>query len=145
PFVCGQGYGACPALVTHEYAAQGQYAATLTAFVCTDTATATQQFSVVPTAVGQVAVPTYRISVLPNPASDVLHLEAVGALSPSHELQFSLYDAMGRAVRRLALRANVGSVRLGIADLPQGLYFWTFYDGPKPDRALGRGKVVVLR
>ena len=140
PFVCGQGYGACPALVTHEYAAQGQYAATLTAFVCTDTATATQQFSVVPTAVGQVAVPTYHISVLPNPASEVLHLEAVGALSSSHELQFSLYDAMGRAVRRLALRANGGSVRLDVADLPQGLYFWTCYS---PDAVLQSGRVVI--
>ncbi|MBK8474585.1 MAG: PKD domain-containing protein [Sphingobacteriales bacterium] len=140
PFVCGQGYGACPALVTHNYATQGQYAATLTAFVCTDTATVTQQFSVVPTAVGQVAVPTYRISVLPNPASDVLHLEAVGALSSSHELQFSLYDAMGRAVRRLALRANGGSVRLDVADLPQGLYFWTCYS---PDMVLQSGRVVI--
>ncbi|MBK8474609.1 MAG: T9SS type A sorting domain-containing protein [Sphingobacteriales bacterium] len=92
----------------------------------------TQQFSVVPTAVGQVAVPTYHISVLPNPASEVLHLEAVGALSSSHELQFSLYDATGRAVRRLALRANGGSVRLDVADLPQGLYFWTCYS---PDGA----------
>ena len=140
PFVCGQGYGACPALVTHNYAMQGQYAATLTAFVCTDTATVTQQFSVVPTAVGQVAVPTYHISVLPNPASDVLHLEAVGALSSSHELQFSLYDAMGRAVRRLALRANGGSVRLDVADLPQGLYFWTCYS---PDAVLQSGRVVI--
>ena len=140
PFMCGQGYGACPALLTHNYAAQGQYTATLTAFVCTDTATATQQFSVVPTAVGQVAAPRYHISVLPNPASEVLHLEAVGALSSSHELQFSLYDAMGRAVRRLALRANAGSVRLGIADLPQGLYFWTCYS---PDMVLQSGRVVI--
>ena len=140
PFVCGQGYGACPALVTHNYATQGQYAATLTAFVCTDTATATQQFSVVPTAVGQVAAPRYHISVLPNPAADALHLETVGVLPASQELQFSLYDAMGRAVRRLALRANAGSVRLGVADLPQGLYFWTCYS---PDAVLQSGRVVI--
>jgi len=139
PFRCGQGYGACPDVVTHEYAAaQGQYTATLTAVVCSDTSAASQTMAVLWNEVGDAHLPP-QLYVTPNPATDLLHVAPSAPVSGN----FCLYDVWGREVRRVALSAAPQT--LSVSDLPTGLYFWTFYDYSNPNRALGHEKIAIVR
>ncbi len=144
PLVCGQGYAPCPDVVLHSYPAQGQYTATLTARVCSDTSVAVQQVPVVWTNAGDApAAAAPLLSITPNPADNVLHI----ALAAQHNGggTWHLYDINGRGVKSYALPTTTHkNTTLSIADLPEGLYFWQFY-GDDLSQAVQSGKISILR
>lgn len=61
-----------------------------------------------------------RLSVWPNPSSDVVHFEAQEATLE----RIVLYDAMGREVVAYDARADIGTTDVSVAALPAGLYHY---------------------
>ena len=136
PYICGQGYGPCPAVVQHTYAQAGTYTAQLTAIVCSDTAQVTQIVAAaavgMPASVGQWG----GIKVYPNPASESLSLRYKG----TQAAQWVLYDMSGRICKQLTLLPNTHTQTLPITDLSAGVYYYTLQGSAG---LLGNGKVVV--
>lgn len=87
--------------------------------------------------VGLSDVATLGLSVFPNPVRDVLVLD-VGDYYPLNG-QFRMFDTAGRQVHHRQVLEK--QVQMNVAHLPNGLYFYEFWDG---GRRLGQGKVVKI-
>jgi hypothetical protein len=62
---------------------------------------------------------TSAISIYPNPAKDVLHLQLQNS---SRNLQLRINDMYGRTVKTWSYNNSGTSLQLNIADLPAGYY-----------------------
>ncbi len=92
-----------------------------------------------PTAAGEVAA-VVGVKVWPNPASDGVSVslgEAVHA-----PMVWSLYDQLGREVRRAVLSAGQQEVQVSVAGLVAGLYFWSIKG---EGFVVGSGKLIIQR
>jgi hypothetical protein len=73
---------------------------------------------------------TNTVKIYPNPTKDVINIELVS----SHEqnVSFSLYDAMGRAVRGVVskkMESGVNNFQFNLTNLPKGTYYIKINDG----------------
>jgi hypothetical protein len=143
PFVCGQGFGACPDVVLHSYAAQGQYTASLRAVVCSDTSQVEQSVVVLWNGTANPDKPKPLLHLMPNPANNTLYLTLSGAAAPISGI-WHLYDATGRQVRQSSLLVAPQPSSIPIADLPEGIYIWQFYTH-NTSQAVQSGKISILR
>lgn len=95
-----------------------------------------------PTGTAQaIASAGLALMVSPNPAADVIHLNAV---IPAHQVNWTLNDAFGRKVEVINeknIPDGIYSKELNIAMLPPGIYFLTMQSGGKTDSK----KVIVSR
>jgi hypothetical protein len=118
PFVCGQGFGACPDVVLHSYAAQGQYTASLRAVVCSDTSQVAQSVVVLWNGIAIVDSSTW-VSVQPNPAQNTAFVPYHIAADKTANL--CLYDLYGKLVYTTTLQ-NSGVAELPTAQQATGIY-----------------------
>ena len=73
---------------------------------------------------------TNTVKIYPNPTKDFINIELVS----SHEqnVSFSLYDAMGRAVRGVVskkMESGVNNFQFNLTNLPKGTYYIKINDG----------------
>ncbi|MBK8472172.1 MAG: T9SS type A sorting domain-containing protein [Sphingobacteriales bacterium] len=158
PFRCGQGYGACPDVVTHEYAAaQGQHTITLRAVVCSDTSAVTASVALGSGIGGQsvgvevveaieeaAANPTPTLlHFVPNPASNTttLHYDLSDKKGNSETATLHLYDLVGKLLHTQTLNGQ-GSYTLDLNSFGQGLYV---YDISNSYYTWTRGKLIVTK
>jgi PKD repeat protein len=118
PFACGQGFGACPDVVLHSYAAQGQYTASLRAVVCSDTSQVEQSVVVVWNGIPIVEGDTWA-NVHPNPAQNTAFVPYHIAADKTANL--CLYDIYGKLVYTTTLQ-NSGIAELPTAQQATGIY-----------------------
>lgn len=76
-----------------------------------------------------------RVSVYPNPATDVLQVKVAGNIS--REAEFVLYDAVGREVQRQSMSGS--NLAIQRADWCAGVYYWQLQTAGK---TVQRGKVI---
>ena len=147
PYVCGRGYGACPDVVTHEYAAaQGQHTITLTAVVCSDTSAVTALVALGSGIGGQsVGVEVVEagavgsVGVYPNPAADKVYISY--RLGEDKEALLQIYDISGKSVLRTALQGS-GTQELSTANLAPGIYvLQAILNGT----AIAQQKIVIVK
>jgi hypothetical protein len=86
------------------------------------------------TDVNEVAARPVNINIYPNPAKDVVYIEAGNTTKKLHAV---LQDMSGRALRHVPLHGN-NKTPVDVADLPQGLYMVEVWDD------VGRVKVMKL-
>ncbi len=152
PFRCGQGYEACPDVVTHEYAAaQGQHTITLRAVVCSDTSAVTASVALGSGIGGQsvgveeaAANPTPTLlHFVPNPASNTatLHYDLSDKKGNSETATLHLYDLVGKLLHTQTLNGQ-GSYTLDLNSFGQGLYV---YDISNSYYTWTRGKLIVTK
>ena len=157
PFRCGQGYGACPGVVTHEYAAaQGQHTITLRAVVCSDTSAVTASVALGSgiggqsvgveevEAIEEAANPTPTLlHFVPNPASNTttLHYDLSDKKGNSETATLHLYDLVGKLLHTQTLNGQ-GSYTLDLNSFGQGLYV---YDISNSYYTWTRGKLIVTK
>ena len=120
---------------TYAYADTGSYQIEVVSGYpgCLDTLVAT--VAVEACATDGLERPWVGLSVYPNPASDVLHIEGLG----DSEVAISLYDLRGREIYHD--RSSVPSRSLSLRDLPAGVYWLRI---AQEDR-IWRGKVQVTK
>jgi len=151
PFRCGQGYGACPDVVTHEYAAaQGQHTITLRAVVCSDTSAVTASVALGSGIGGQsvgveaveeeAANPTPTLlHFVPNPATNTLQMDY--RLATGETATLKLYDMLGRELQQHLL-AGQGTLQADVQILPNGVYLYTLQSSKGTNL---QGKFVIVK
>ena len=77
-----------------------------------------------------------ELYVFPNPCFTSFTLQL--ASSPTTETYFTLYDAMGRLIRREEINSNITTLNRN--NLPGGIYFWQLESANK---ILDRGKLIM--
>jgi hypothetical protein len=103
----------------HEYFLSGNYNVCLTVYTSCDSAVSCQQVPVV--IVGSHPYISEEFSVYPNPACNILYIEAGRNLLPIYNIR--LCDNVGRVVYSGKMTGKGHAV--DVADLPPGLYFLT--------------------
>lgn len=76
-----------------------------------------------------------RVSVYPNPATDILQVKVAGNIS--REAEFVLYDAVGREVQRQSMSGS--NLTIQRAGWCAGVYYWQLQT---PGKTVQRGKVI---
>ena len=73
---------------------------------------------------------TNTVKIYPNPTKDFINIELVS--SNEQNVSFSLYDAMGRAVRGVVskkMESGVNNFQFNLTNLPKGTYYIKINDG----------------
>jgi hypothetical protein len=85
----------------------------------------------------EAAIPQVEWQVFPNPARDYFTFNLLDYYPRNAYLE--LYNAMGQRVK--SERVYAGWNRIGVENLPSGVYSYRFHDNGK---RLGAGKVVKV-
>jgi hypothetical protein len=134
----GDGAADTVAHPVHAYAAEGVYEVCLTVSNPRGSDTLCREVAVVMNDAREEAAQGLTVSILPNPASARVVVNAEGLAAPAG---FVLYDTPGRELLRLPLLPVNGraSVEASLQGLPAGVYFYTVESG---GRVVWRGKIM---
>lgn len=117
----GDGSSSPDANPTHNYSSSGSFQVVLTAVNACGQSTSTQTVTIT-SSLGTPSIDAWKISVAPNPASDVLHIR-LNLSAENERVQLNLLDALGRRVARQEhSRLQQADLLLPVHQLPAGIY-----------------------
>ncbi len=87
--------------------------------------------------IDQVAFPILTVKVYPNPATDIVNFEIIGA----NHIEVQIYDFAGKYLKMFM--AEKGITEFNSSDLQNGLYFYRLID--KEHKNLSSGKFLIVK
>ncbi len=129
----------------HAYAESGVYEVCLIVSNMNASDTLCQELEVVVTATEETTTQKALLKVFPNPAKQYVVLQLPGAvLRPGvvGPLAWTLYDALGREVRRVTLQYPEAQTVVSLENVAPGMYFWQLTRGGE---VLQVGKMSVVK
>jgi len=127
----------------HVYAASGVYEVCLIVSNANASDTLCQFVEVIVTGTEEALAEKALLKVFPNPAKEYVFLQIPGhSDSNLDDLEWVLYDALGREMRRVALEHPEAQTVVNLENVVPGMYFWRLQAG---GIILQTGKLSVVK
>ncbi len=91
--------------------------------------------------IGPTAAVPLRLILAPNPGHDIITVRIAGLENRLTDVNLTMYDAAGRAVKTVKIPASVNRMKVDVSDLPAGVYFI----GNESGTENGFQKLVITR